>query len=257
MENNWFQNPWATNQWMPGGAEFEKWASPISNLESANTDNETQNNSEGEGSNLKINTQNGSITYYKNNLYEGGVTKQDLYKGSDDFAIAVKNALNKLQNSKTAQGIINTLQKAPENVYVIYPTNESESSRGSSQNATMCYWKYKNPEAVPTENGKTANAAINLIHELGHAYRYEIGEQQKAEGKYISKEGQYVGEDPNDFIKLKVEEEEASHLENKVRAEMKRPLRTSYELTIVKNGKRLYGVQEKNWDYRTKAKSGK
>jgi hypothetical protein len=36
MENNWFQNPWATNQWMPGGAEFEKWAAPISNLDDVN-----------------------------------------------------------------------------------------------------------------------------------------------------------------------------------------------------------------------------
>jgi hypothetical protein len=38
MENNWFQNPWATNQWMPGGAEFEKWAAPISNLDTASNE---------------------------------------------------------------------------------------------------------------------------------------------------------------------------------------------------------------------------
>jgi hypothetical protein len=46
MENNWFQNPWATNQWMPGGAEFEKWAAPISNLDTGNNDNDDNNDNE-------------------------------------------------------------------------------------------------------------------------------------------------------------------------------------------------------------------
>jgi hypothetical protein len=161
------------------------------------------------------------------------------YTEKDLFAFKVQTALNSLWASPTARMIIKTLQKSmEENPYLIIETNAQ--GEGSRQIATMCYWNYQTPEAIDTEKGKLANAPTNLIHELGHAYRWAIGSNQKDEGQFA-----------DSWQSLKLEEEETSHLENQVRADTNAPLRTTYNTVIVSNGKRVLGKgRYKNWDYR-------
>ena len=137
--------------------------------------------------------------------------------------------------------------------------NEEEYSRNSfaverglqiktSDGSAVIYYEgklYIGNEIFDPQKGKIeATPYVEKDGELGHAYRWAIGEYDKDEGKFA-----------DDWGILRLEEEETSHLENKVRAETGKVLRTAYQVPIVKNGKRLLGkVTEKNWNYRLNAR---
>jgi hypothetical protein len=196
---------------------------------------------------VQVKIENGDyLVYYDENLYEKGV----LYKGNDVFAIAVREALNSLLISPMAFQIINDLQNAAElfnerPVYGAIIVETTEKGEFSSALINRCSWNYKNPFTTKLENKKDqADAAINLIHELGHVYRYNTGEE--VEDNTL-----------DSWNLLQEEEEETSHLENVIRAETGRLLRWTYggEPIIDESGKRIYG--ESRWDYRLKAKNTK
>ena len=163
------------------------------------------------------------VVFYDGELYIGG----EIYSGADSFALDVKKSLNNLWMSKTARMIVQSLQKSTRHVYTINQTTQQGEGKGSRNVASMCYWNNSNPEAVNIEGGKIqADSAIVLIHELGHAYNFETDKGYEG----------YV--DPDNL--LEKEEEETSHLENLVRVETNKPLRTAYSVPIVKNKSRIY-----------------
>ena len=239
---SWFNNPWqAANPWAEGKPEFEKAVGSVANTDQRNA-KEAQKVKRG----LQIKIKDGSAVifydrelYTQDGLYEKGQIDVEalVYTEGDAFGLAVKANLNLLWSSATAQVIIQTLQRSTEeNPFLIVET-EDVGEQGSRSIATMCYWNYKNPEKLPTENGEIADAATNLIHELGHAYRWKIGLNQKDESSVV-----------DSFTGFRKEEEETAHLENRVRIQTNRPLRTKYSFNlIVKNKKRIFG----NWNYAT------
>jgi hypothetical protein len=207
------------------------------------------------GLRIKIADDKPPVVYYEQHLYEiyvDGRNKNGTRTGIpyttniDTFALAVKNALNSFWKSKTAILIIRTLQMAQEKTpgedyCLIQPTTQAEE--GSRQLLLGAFWNTSGSEKINTEKGIFGDAYIALIHELAHSYRWLIGKGKEDDGKFLD----------NDNL-LKKEEEETSHLENKIRAETGRPLRTAYSLPIIRGGKRIYGEgKEKNWDYRANA----
>ena len=177
---------------------------------------------------LKIKASDGTgIIFYEGELYTGTSVEGNrlvVYKGEDAFVLNVKKTLNSLWESKTARMIVQQLQSDKKNVFLVI---QSEAKgEGSHAVATMGYWNDKNPEKVITETNSPADASINLIHELGHLYNY-------------SKGFNYSGYADSWEI-LPLEEEQTAHLENLVRFELRKPLRTVYNVEIVKNKKRIF-----------------
>ena len=162
------------------------------------------------------------VVFYAGELYIAG----EIYAGTDSFALDVKKSLNNLWMSKTAKMIVQCLQNSINHAYTI---NQSAAKGESSRTvATMCYWNNNNAEALNTEKGMMVDKDIVLIHELAHAYNYEMDKN-------------YQGYVDSDSL-LELEEEETSHLENLVRVETNKPLRTAYSVPIInkKNRTRIY-----------------
>ena len=168
-----------------------------------------------------------AIIFYNGELYTSTSATDNsgvLYDGTDAFVLNVKKTLNALWESTTARMIVQQLQSDKKNVFLVI---QSEAKgEGSHAVATMGYWNDKNPEKVITETNSPADASINLIHELGHLYNY-------------SKGFNYSGYADSWEI-LPLEEEQTAHLENLVRFELRKPLRTVYNVEIVKNKKRIF-----------------
>ena len=184
----------------------------------------------------------GKFTY----LYNGELFSLNGGNVKDVFVVAVRNAVISLWKSATARKIITKLQDSEEVPIVVKTGNES------THDFNTVTWAYLNPVDLPCEGGLKKDATIELVHELAHAYRFVMDLFAKDDGKFIA------------GTPLLVEEEEACHYENLIRAELKKPLRThyncqipdntplddlpKYHVLIMKDGKRKF----KYHDYRNK-----
>ena len=171
------------------------------------------------------------IIFYDGELYTSTSLNDGngvVYKGTDAFVLNVKKALKSLWASKTARMIIQTLQSDEKDIFFV--EQSSGDTKGSHAVGTTGYWDDKDPEKLNTEKGVIADAAINLIHELGHLYNYSMGFNYSG----------FADNPKGDLGLLRLEEEETCHLENLVRVELDKPLRTAYQVTIVRNKHRIY-----------------
>lgn len=185
-------------------------------------------------------------------FYEGELYALQGSNVADAFAQAVKTALNSLWKSETVRRLVRYIQASEDNPIIV-----KENPAHSSHNFQRINWNYKSPAKLPVEGGiKVADAAIELFHELAHAYRFLTKDMAKDEGKFIGD------------TYLPVEEEKACHWENMARCELGKPLRTHYDanppddadftninefnrkthVLIMRNKQRIYDVG----DYRKK-----
>lgn len=155
----------------------------------------------------------GKLTY----LYNGELFSLNGGNVKDVFVVAVRNAVISLWKSATARKIITKLQDSEEVPIVVKTGNES------THDFNTVTWAYLNPVELPCEGGLKKDATIELVHELAHAYRFVMDLFAKDDGKFIA------------GTPLLVEEEEACHYENLIRAELKKPLRTHYNCQIPDN----------------------
>ena len=175
----------------------------------------------------------------------------NIYSGDLGYINEYTKALIELMSTNTGQCLVTTLVDSKD--FELSLTNNGEKY-GSSYNSIYkeINWKYNNPEAMPTTNGKISNAVINLGHELAHAlYHLNDGDMDKVwySIKYEDAKGNI------NKINIPISEIYTTHIENKLRAEKNLPLRTFYSESrdeygilhpIIKDGRSLfYNTNEK------------
>ena len=157
------------------------------------------------------------------------------YSGSNKIINQVGSALNEIMASgATGYNLIETLSNHRE-VFQIYNLNDVRSDKYTETcfSNTHIVWNIDTPEAVPTTDGPSSNAVINLGHELAHAqYKYVLKHDEDIEWFSVrtwdSKKQQIVKKS------ISISEIHTTHIENVLRANMGLPLRTHY--AIDKNG---------------------
>lgn len=151
------------------------------------------------------------------------------YSGSNKFINQVGSALNEIMASgETGYNLIETLSNHRE-VFQIYNLNDVRSDKYTETcfSNTHIVWNIDTPEAVPTTDGPSSNAVINLGHELAHAqYKYVLKKEEDIEWFSVrtwdSKKQQIVNKS------ISISEIHTTHVENILRAKMGLPLRTHY-----------------------------
>jgi RHS repeat-associated protein len=197
-----------------------------------------------DGKELMISDENGKWFFWKEVDGKWGFYDYDnnVYSGDLETIKEYSSALTILMGTATGAELVKELAKEDGNEIKLYSRNinnkEEKLSSHYAPKAKQINWLYteKDAEYVETENGSDQNIVTNLGHELAHALYH--------------KNGGDVNRRMNHSVDIYVSEVYTTHIENKIRAELKEPLRTYYmDLPIIERGKSLYYNTSEETEY--------
>ena len=167
--------------------------------------------------------------------------ENNLYSGNIEYVNEYSNALMELLNTNTGNELVMPL--ANDEDFIVELLYDEELPTFYNDINKTINWKYKNPESVPTTDGRSADAIVNLAHELAHALYHMEGNNTRRIWYFMPTNN------PEIAFGVKRSEIYVTHFENKLRAEKNLPLRTYYSDSrdqfgilhpIIKDGKSLY-----------------
>ena len=188
-----------------------------------------------DGKELTISDENGKWFLWKEVNGKWGFYDYDnnVYSGDLETIKEYSSALTILMGTATGAELVKELAK--EDGFEIKLYSRSKKNNGEKDashyapNSKQINWLYtaQDAEFVKTEEGSKQNVVTNLGHELAHALYHKNGGDVDRRMHYS--------------VNIPASEIYTTHIENKIRAELKEPLRTYYmDLPIIKFGKSLY-----------------
>ena len=197
-----------------------------------------------DGRELMISDENGKWFFWKEVDGKWGFYDYDnnVYSGDLETIKEYSSALTILMGTATGAELVKELAKEDGFEIKLYSRNTKNNRDKQvshyASNSKQINWLYTEQDAeyVETENGSDQNVVTNLGHELAHALYYKNGGNVNRRISYEKK--------------IYVSEIYTTHIENKIRAELKAPLRTYYmDIPIVECGESLYYNTSEETEY--------
>jgi len=186
-----------------------------------------------DGMRIWVFTKDGQKLKYKNNeLYERkGLFKWKKYEGDDDFAIAVKDDLNKLKSiDDEANKIISHLEKSKRNHNIKESKTLIESSTSTPENKIKAQFQIKTGSTISYSFLSTYNPdgerdpIVGLAHELEHSFEFDTGKLN-----YNEKDASInLNVNPQQYAGIASYECRAVQFENKIRKKLYNPNNPGY-----------------------------